>query len=64
MNRIAYVCIMLALASCQMPPLSEVVKNGVDCKADITTPSGVDSRPQPGEIVTVKVKIYDCKDVP
>lgn len=45
--------------SCAPPPASELLKNGVNCKAAITVP---DEAPRARETINVDVRIYDCKE--
>lgn len=48
------------LFGCAPPPISELLKDGVNCRASITMPS---ERPRESETIDVAVKIYECKEV-
>lgn len=46
------------LFGCAPPPVSELLKDGINCRAAITMPEGT---VRDGDVVDVKVRIYDCK---
>lgn len=50
--------VAMLIAGCKAPPISELLKDGVNCKATITMPET-----RPGETVDVAVKIYECHEV-
>lgn len=49
---------VLALSGCAFPKASDVLKQALNCKADITVPEDY----RTGEPMTVDVRIYDCKE--
>lgn len=56
---IIVVAVLFSFVGCQMPPVSELLKGGLDCRAKIVVP---DELPR-GETVDVGVQIYDCKEM-
>lgn len=54
--------IFFAVSRCAPPPVSELLKGGIDCDVAITMPP-LERDPQAGEEVKVKARFSNCHEV-